>query len=257
MEKLKVSIVQADLYWENINANLQLFEKKIESIQAATELILLPEMFTTGFTMNASSNAEAMSGQTMTWLKKQAAKKNAVIAGTFIVKEKEQFFNRLVWMFPDGSFQTYDKKHLFTLAKEDKTYSPGKERLIIHLNGWKICPLICYDLRFPVWSRNDQAYDLVIYLANWPATRSTHWKTLLRARAIENQSYTIGVNRVGTDGLDNYYSGDSTVIDFSGNILYQISHKENICTISLDKVEQSNFRQKLNFLPDQDRFKIL
>ena len=257
MEKLKVSILQSNLHWENIKANLKAFEKQIDSIRESTDLILLPEMFTTGFSMNAFALAEAMLGQTITWLQKQAAKKNAVVAGTFIVKENNQFYNRLVWMSPNASYQTYDKKHLFTLAKEHETYTAGKERLIVNLKGWNICPLICYDLRFPIWSRNDHAYDLLIYLANWPSTRSSHWKSLLLARAIENQSYTIGVNRVGKDGLGNYYSGDSCVIDFSGKKLYQISHNENICTISLDKKEQLDFRQKLNFLPDQDRFEIL
>lgn len=255
MSKLTISIIQSSLHWENIDANLNLFSEKLNQINR-TDLIILPEMFTTGFSMNAEQLAESMDGKTMQWLSTQAANMQAVITGSFIAKENDHYYNRLIWMRPDGTFETYDKRHLFTLAKEHETYTQGTKKLIVEYKGWKICPLICYDLRFPAWSRNVEDYDLLFYMANWPKPRNHHWKTLLMARAIENQSYTVGVNCVGKDGKDFEYSGDSSVIDYTGNLLYQVSDAEDVFTITLDKSKQQAFREKLNFLPDRDSFEI-
>lgn len=256
MKNLRITTVQSELTWENISANLLRFEAKLADLKGKTDLIILPEMFTTGFSMQPKKLAETMFGQTMNWFAEQAKKLKAVITGSFIAQENGQYFNRLIWMRPDGTFSKYDKRHLFTLAKEHNHYAAGKDRLIVELNGWKICPLICYDLRFPVWARNNVGYDLLLFVANWPITRSHHWKSLLTARAIENQTYTIGVNRVGKDGSDYIYSGDSSIIDYSGNILHQVSNREDIFTMTLSLDEQMAFRTRLNFLPDGDRFSV-
>ena len=213
-------------------------------------------MFSTGFSMAAERLAEDLDGPTMQWLSQQAVRSNAVITGSFIAREEDRFYNRLVWMQPDGSYQVYDKRHLFTLAGEEKTYTAGQKKQMIKYQGWKICPQICYDLRFPVWSRNVEDYDLLFYVANFPARRSAAWKALLRARAIENQAYTIGVNMVGSDGNEIYYSGDSSVIDYDGTILYQIAHLEDTFTFTLDRQKLMDFRSKLQFLPDRDQFEI-
>lgn len=256
MKNLRITTVQSELTWENISANLLRFEDKLAHLKDKTDLIILPEMFTTGFSMLTKKLAEKMSGQTMDWFTEQAQKLNTVITGSFIAEENGQYFNRLIWMRPDGTFSQYDKRHLFTLAKEHEHYAPGEQRLIVELKGWKICPLICYDLRFPVWARNNVNYDLLLYMANWPITRSHHWKSLLTARAIENQSYTIGVNRVGKDGNAYIYSGDTSIIDYSGNILHQVANREDIFTMTLSLSEQKVFRAQLNFLPDGDKFDV-
>ena len=256
MNTLKVSIIQSRIQWENKPANLDNFAHKIRSIGKGSDLIILPEMFTTGFSMNARGLAEPMEGKTIKWLKEQAASQNAVITGSFIATENGSFFNRLVWMQPDGQYLTYDKRHLFTLAKEEQTYTAGKVKQIFNYKGWSICPQICYDLRFPVWSRNVEDYDLLFYVANFPAKRRDAWKALLKARAIENQVYTIGVNMVDVDGNDIYYSGDSSVIDYNGEILYQVAHIEDCFTIKLSRQKQEHFRSKLQFLPDRDDFEI-
>lgn len=256
MQNLRITTVQSELSWENIGANLLRFETELAPLAGKTDLIILPEMFTTGFSMQPQKSAETMTGQTMNWLSKQAEQLNAVITGSIIIEENGQYYNRLIWMRPDGTFSKYDKRHLFTLAKEHTQYAHGNTHLIVELKGWKICPLICYDLRFPVWSRNTTGYDLLIYVANWPITRSLHWKTLLAARAIENQSYTIGVNRVGKDANDYVYSGDSSIIDYSGNVLHQVANREDAFTMTLSLDEQKAFRARLNFLPDGDRFVI-
>ncbi len=256
MSNLRITTIQSQLHWEDIDANLEGFTQKLSELNTNTDLIILPEMFTTGFSMNAENLAEEMYGKTINWLKTQAANHQSIITGSFIATEDGRYYNRLVWMRPDGSFETYDKRHLFTLAKEHETYRQGTKKLIVEYNGWKICPLICYDLRFPVWSRNVEDYDLLIYMANWPLTRNHHWKSLLMARAIENQSYTIGVNCVGKDGNGFEYSGDTSIIDFSGSMIYQISNSENVFTITLEKEKQQSYRDKLNFLPDKDSFEI-
>ncbi len=277
MQDLSVSIIQTNLFWENSTANLANLEEKIAQISLPTDLIILPEMFTTGFTMNAKIVAEPMNFTTFKWMKQQAKRTQAVITGSFIVKEGDQFFNRLIWMRSDGSFETYDKRHLFRMGDEDKTFTAGTKKLIVELKGWRICPLICYDLRFPVWSRNYKEegkkgerrkeksyiesssllnYDLLIYVANWPSVRSQVWDILLRARAIENQSYCIGVNRVGEDGMGLEYAGNSAVIDFKGNQLFYQKKSEVIANQILSKKELENFRTKFPAYLDADGFEI-
>ncbi|HHS95630.1 MAG TPA: amidohydrolase, partial [Phaeodactylibacter sp.] len=211
---------------------------------------------TTGFTMNAEAMAETMQGNTIQWMTQKAQNLQAVIVGSIIIQENGQFFNRLIWMTPSGKYQFYDKRHLFTLANEHLSYSPGNRKLIITYKGWKICPLVCYDLRFPAWSRNLEDYDLLIYIANWPTSRAAHWNALLRARAIENQCYLAAVNRIGVDQKNNHYTGDSSIIDYNGSILYKAAQIENAFTTKLSYEALLAFRKKLNFLPDRDNFSI-
>jgi omega-amidase len=261
MENLRLTLIQSSLHWENPVANLAMFEEKIWQIKEPTDLIVLPEMFTTGFTMNATALAEPMNLTTFKWMKQQAAQTGSVITGSYIVKEKDQYFNRLLWMRPDGSFEVYDKRHLFRMAEEHKMYTGGSKKIIPVLKGWRICPLICYDLRFPVWSRNTAngqtlAYDCLIYVANWPQVRSHPWSTLLQARAMENLSYVIGVNRVGTDGKNIPYSGNSAVINPKGEVVFQEADKECIQAITLDATELAAFRQKFPAYLDADSFEI-
>lgn len=254
---LRTTTVQADLVWEDVASNLAKFSLSLGGLAGETDLVVLPEMFSTGFSMDAQRLAEPMDGRTMQWLAKQAKAIGAVVAGSFIATEKGRFFNRLVWMRPDGSFEHYDKRHLFSPASEHETYAAGKKKLLVALNGWNICPLICYDLRFPVWSRNVEGYDLLLYIANWPDRRSHHWKSLLLARAIENQCYVVGVNRCGQDGAGLRYSGDTAVIDFGGKVLYQAAaHSEEISTISLSREMLLEYRAGLQFLADRDEFEI-
>lgn len=256
MQNLRVSIVQANLHWEDKAANLDAFDRRLAPLTGLTDLIVLPEMFTTGFSMNPAPLAEPTDGPTLEWMAQQASATGAVITGSFIAQVENRYYNRLVWMQPDGVYATYDKRHLFTLAGEHRHYAPGNNRLVVEWKGWKILPLICYDLRFPVWSRNTVGYDLLLYVANFPERRNHAWKSLLLARAVENQSYTIGVNRVGADGHDVYHSGDSMLVDYQGQILYQLSHHEGVFTTSLARNLQLNFREKFNFLADQDEFLI-
>ena len=248
---MNITLVQSALYWENIEKNLSSFEEKLNNI-GQTDLIILPEMFSTGFSMNASAVAESMDGTAVNWMRKTAAKKNSAITGSLIIREGGKFYNRLIFMRPDGSLEQYDKKHLFTMAKEEETYTAGTEKIIIDYLGWKICPLICYDLRFPIWNRNLEDYDLAIYVANWPDRRSYHWRSLLTARAIENQCYVAAVNRVGTDGKDLYYSGHSSLIDPTGEAIYQKADAEDIQQIDLNKEYLIEIRTKLPFLKDRD-----
>jgi omega-amidase len=257
METLRLTTIQTQLHWEDPEANRQHFTQLLNELPGKTDVVVLPEMFTSGFTMNAAKLAEEMDGTTTDWMRKQAFRLNAVVTGSFIVHERGRYFNRLVWMRPDGHFSTYDKRHLFTLAKEEETYTAGRNRLVVKWKGWKICPLICYDLRFPMWSRNSpNGYDLLIYVANWPARRRYAWKHLLLARAIENQCYTVGVNRIGTDGKDIEYTGDTTVVDFTGQPLFQSSSQESIHTVGLAPGPQTAFRARYNFLKDKDSFTI-
>jgi predicted amidohydrolase len=248
---MNITLVQSALYWENIEKNLSSFEEKLNNI-GQTDLIILPEMFSTGFSMNASAVAESMDGTAVDWMRKTAAKKNSAITGSLIIREGGKFYNRLIFMRPDGSFEQYNKKHLFTMAKEEETYTAGTEKIIIDYLGWKICPLICYDLRFPIWNRNLEDYDLAIYVANWPDRRSYHWRSLLTARAIENQCYVAAVNRVGTDGKDLYYSGHSSLIDPTGELIYQKADAEDIQQFDLNKEYLIEIRTKLPFLKDRD-----
>ena len=256
MQNLRISTIQSILHWEAPAANKKMFESKIANLAGSTDLILLPEMFTTGFTNAAAQLAERMDGPTIAWMTVQAQTAQAVICGSFIVEEDGNYFNRLIWMPPDGHYEIYDKRHLFTLANEHHYYKAGENRLIIEYKGWRICPLICYDLRFPVWSRNTEEYDLLIYIANFPERRTYAWQSLLKARAIENQAFTVGVNRVGTDGNDIYYSGDTMVLNYEGRPVYQVSHIEDCFTTSLSYEALQNFRAKLLFLNDRDQFEI-
>lgn len=257
-DQLTVSLLQTELAWEDPDANFQYLNTLLQRLQPGqTDLIILPEMFTTGFSMNASELAEPVQGTAYNWMAEKAAALHAVITGSIIVEESGKYYNRLLWVRPDGSFSHYDKRHLFTLAGEEKVYQQGQAHLLVEHKGWKIMPLICYDLRFPVWSRNTMGYDLLLYVANWPSKRRAAWKSLLAARAIENQAYTIGVNRIGEDGNGYPHAGDSSVFDYSGAALLQASDVESIFTLTLDPQKQDNFRSKLRFLDDQDAFKIL
>ena len=255
--ELKVTILQSDLFWENPDANRRMFSEKINNIIEKTDLIVLPEMFTTGFTMNASLLAESESGQTLDWMKIQANKKNSALVGSFIVSEKNNFYNRLFFVKPNGDYYTYDKRHTFTLADEHLTYTSGKELLTINFLGWKICPLICYDLRFPVWSRNTCDYDLLIYIANWPQKRIHAWDTLLRARAIENMAYCLGVNRTGKDDNLNQHNGHSAIYDVIGKQLTTSKNEGNFSeTIILEKTHIVSERAHFQFLSDRDHFTL-
>ncbi|MCB0569711.1 MAG: amidohydrolase [Phaeodactylibacter sp.] len=254
MQDLRVTLVQSSLHWEDRAANLASFEKKLEGAAGHTDLVVLPEMFTTGFTMNAANLAEPMSGPTMAWMARQAAKLGATVTGSFIATENGRYYNRLIWMRPDGSYASYDKHHLFTLAGEHHTYTAGDKQLVVGLHGWKILPLICYDLRFPAWSRNVAGYGLLIYVANWPEPRRHHWRSLLAARAIENQSYTLGINCVGKDGNGFDYTGDTSVFNYTGEELLHAANTEGCFTLTLSHAEQVAFREKLPFLADRDNF---
>ena len=252
--QLKVATVQADLIWEERATNLIRIEQLITPLANQVDLIVLPEMFSTGFTTNAKEMAEPMDGPTMTWLTKLSNKLDAVICGSLIIADNDRYFNRLIWMRPGGHYSKYDKRHLFTLAKEHETYTGGTTHLITELKGWKIMPLICYDLRFPVWSRNTMNYDLLLYVANFPERRRLAWQQLLIARAIENQAYTIGVNRMGMDGNGITYSGDSAVIDYEGKTIYEVAYQETVGITTLNYSQQVAFRSKFAFLNDRDFF---
>lgn len=248
-----------------------MLEEKISSINEKTEVVVLPEMFSTGFSMKPEQLAETMDGETLQWMKRVAAEKKIILTGSVIIEEEGKKFNRLIWMLPNGQYGLYDKRHRFAFAGEDKHYTAGKKRLIASVKGWKINLQVCYDLRFPVWARQapsqsppqgeekgtETEYDVLIYVANWPERRSHAWKTLLQARAIENQSYVIGVNRVGNDGNGIYHSGDSMIIDPMGEILYHKKDEEDVFTISLDSEHLKSVREKLPFLRDADGFIIL
>lgn len=264
---LRVALIQSQIHWEDIEANLAMFAQKIGSVEDA-DLIVLPEMFSTGFTMNAVELAEEMNGPTMQWMARMAKESGAQICGSLIMRTltddgrlsfaegRGEAYNRLVWMRPDGTFEHYDKRHLFSLAREEATYTPGRKKLIVRLRDWRLCPQICYDLRFPVWSRNAEDYDVLINVANWPEKRSLAWRTLLRARAIENQCYVVGVNRIGEDGRGVYHSGDSAVIDPMGETLWERSDEESIQTVTLSRQLIYETRRKFPFLKDRDEFDV-
>jgi predicted amidohydrolase len=255
--QLKVAVIQSELVWENPKQNRDNFKEKIEAIAPDVDIILLPEMFTTGFTMNAKELAETMQDKSVLWMQKMAELKNAVLVGSLIIKENNKFYNRLLFVYPDGNINTYDKRHTFTLAGEHNVYASGDSKLIIDFKGWKICPLVCYDLRFPVWSRNVEDFDLLIYVANWPKPRILAWDTLLKARAIENMCYCIGVNRVGVDKLENEYCGHSATYDVLGNNITPIRpNKEHIEIVTLERNHINFYRNKLKFLNDRDRFSL-
>lgn len=252
-EKLNIALVQSPLFWEEPEKNRTMFGRKIDTIPDDMDLIILPEMFTSGFTMEPE-NINALEGpRTVEWMLEKAKEKNAAITGSIIFQENGLFFNRLFFVYPSGEIKTYDKKHTFTLAGEDKVYQAGKDKLIVDFKGFKLCPLICYDLRFPVWARNVEDYDVLIYMANWPRPRIAAWDILLRARAIENMAYCIGVNCVGQDGLDYEYPGHSAAYDVLGNELV-FSNTEEILYTTLEKGHIESTRKKLKFLEDRDAF---
>ena len=255
---LHVAIIQADLVWENPNQNRENFTKKIEEITKDVDLIVLPEMFTSGFTMTPEHIAETEEGETIIWMKKMAFQKQAAIVGSVAIKDNNHYYNRLFFVHPNGLVDTYDKKHTFTLAGEDKVYKRGNSKVIVSYKGFKIQPLICYDLRFPVWSRiAEEDYDVLIYVANWPKIRVHAWNTLLQARAIENMSYCIGVNRVGLDANNYEYSGHSAVYDALGKKLSNIQPNiEGVEIIVLNKKHIDDVRSKLRFLDDKDSFSL-
>jgi omega-amidase len=274
MSTLSITTIQSGLAWENKEANLEMFDTRIRNLQGKKEIVILPEMFSTGFSMNPALLAETMDGPTVNWMRRISAEQKIILTGSVIIEENGAFYNRLIWMLPNGNFGYYDKRHLFAYAGEDKFYTPGTKRLIASVKGWKVNLQICYDLRFPVWARQSDSsfeqvplppeqrknkgveYDLLIYVANWPEKRIHAWKTLLQARAIENQCYVVGVNRVGKDGNNIYHSGDSMVIDPLGEVLYTKSHEEDIYSIILDKTKLEDLRSKLPFLNDADDFLI-
>ena len=253
---MKIVLLQTALSWENPKENRIHLEEKIHSIPETVDLIVLPEMFTSGFTMHPQNCAETMQGETILWLQSLAKEKDSAITGSLVIEDNGNYYNRLVFVFPNGEIQHYDKRHLFTLAGEDKIYTAGTKKLIVEYKGFKICPLICYDLRFPVFARNVEDYDVLIYVANWPKPRVNAWDILLKARAVENMSYVIGVNRVGLDSNNHEYVGHSQAIDFLGNYILEPQETENIFILTLDKDAMIETRKKLNFLNDKDEFKI-
>lgn len=254
-DTIHIALIQSSLVWENPEENRINFTNQIITITQNVDIIVLPEMFSTGFTMNASEVAESMHGDTVSWMQKIAQQKHAAIIGSVVIEDDGNYYNRLLFVHPNGEIESYDKRHTFTLAGEHKVYSSGTKKLIVNYKGWKLCPLICYDLRFPVWSRNVEDYDVLIYVANWPKVRTNAWDALLKARAIENMSYCIGVNRVGMDGNNNEYSGHSAAYDVLGKKMDTIpEEKEAIEIITLSKTELEAHRSKLNFLNDRDDF---
>lgn len=257
MEALRVSLIQSAIEWEAPAANLAHYAAQIAKLPA-TDLIVLPEMFTTGFIMEPAKHAETSTGPALRWMHQQAKATSAAITGSLVIEQGGHFFNRLYFVQPDGTEAQYDKRHPFSMSGEHLHYRAGRERLIVHYRGWRICPLICYDLRFPVWSRNEAAYDLLIYVANWPDRRSYDWQTLLKARAVENQCYVVGVNRVGEDANGHHYRGNSCVIDPGWRkTLYDADTTPSLHTATLSGTHLLEVRKKLPFLQDQDQFKIL
>lgn len=262
MSSVTFTLIQTALHWEDKAANLQLLEEKIAAITEPTQVVVLPEMFSTGFSMHPETLAEPMNGPTIDWMKKVAASKKIILTGSLIIEEGGHYYNRAVWMQPNGQWGCYNKRHLFAYGGEHEQYTAGQQRFIASVNGWRVALFVCYDLRFPVWCRqqfkaqNGFEYDVAIYVANWPQRRSLAWKTLLQARAIENQCYVLGVNRVGVDGNSIYYSGDSMVIDPLGDILYQHTEQEDVFTITLQKEPLQNLRDTFPFWRDADEFQI-
>lgn len=257
-EELRVTLVQTSLFWENPQKNYAHFSKKLALLDTQTDLIILPEMFSTGFSMNAPMLAETNDGFGLKWMQTEAEKHQAAVTGSIIVEENKNYYNRLYFVLPDGSYQTYDKRHTFTYADEDEVYTAGTQLLSVNYKGWRIRPLICYDLRFPVWSRNDDEYDLVFYIASWPKKRMLAWDTLLRARAIENMAYCIGVNRTGADGNGHEYVGHSAVYDSVGNLVSDEDfEKDFVQTSVLSKKDIETNRKHFQFLEDKDDFKII
>ena len=256
-KELNIVAIQANLTWVNPEKNRLYFEQVINKLTSNTNLVVLPEMFSTGFTMKPSSVSETMNGATVSWMINMAKTHNIGIIGSMVIQENNQYFNRAIFVHPSGHLEIYDKRHLFSLAGEDRQYTPGTNRIVIQFKGWRICPFICYDLRFPVWSRNTDNYDVLLFMANWPIPRIDAWDTLLKARAIENMSYCIGVNRIGEDENGYQYNGHTSAYNFLGEKVASTAEgKEDVLHCEISKTKLHEFRQKLNFLKDQDSFKI-
>jgi predicted amidohydrolase len=253
VQDLTLTLIQDEIHWHEPEANRQHFEALIAQA-LASDLILLPEMFSTGFSLQSSQLAETMTGDSIHWMTRMARESGAVIAGSLIIEDAGHYYNRLIWMRPDGTFAFYDKRHLFRMADEHHHYTPGDERLVVTLNGWRICPLVCYDLRFPVWSRNTSHFDLLLYVANWPEKRRLHWQRLLPARAIENLCYVAGLNRVGEDGNAIAYSGDSVVISPKGEELLNAGNEAGLFTVQLNHEELVSYREAFPAHLDADHF---
>ena len=263
MQNLRVALFQTDLYWQDKGANLANLEEKIWTLEKPVDLIVLPEMFNTGFTMNVKEMAEPMNFTTTKWMKQMASQTKAVVTGSMIIKEAGNFYNRLLWVTPEGELSFYDKRHLFRMANEEAFFDMGEKNTPVYLKGWKILPQICYDLRFPLWSRNladedgNGLYDVSFYVASWPAARISAWDILLKARAVENLSYTIGVNRTGKDGNGIVYDGHSAVYDFKGQTLAFTQDKEDIVYADLDHGRLLSFREKFPAWKDADGFQLV
>lgn len=254
---MKIALVQTSLTWENPMENRSHLVQKINGFIKEVDLIILPEMFSSGFTMNPKFVAETMQGETVSWLQHLAKAKNCAITGSLVIEENGNYFNRLVFVFPNGDIKTYDKRHLFTLAGEHQFYTAGVDKLVIEYKGFRICTLVCYDLRFPVFSRNVEQYDVLLYVANWPKPRINAWDILLKARAVENMCYSIGVNRIGSDGNNHEYVGHSQVVDFLGNYVLEPQEADSVFIVELDKAKLLETREKLAFLNDRDTFEII
>jgi omega-amidase len=261
MTDLRITLVQTELTWHDPAANRSMLDEKLRPLAGTTDLVVLPEMFTTGFTMAPEQAAEVSNGLSVDWLREKARELNAVITGSIATRDGDYFYNRLTWMRPDGTSESYNKRHLFRMAREQDHYTPGATRLLVALNGWRICPMICYDLRFPVWSRNRNDYDVLLYVANWPARRSYAWQALLKARAIENLSYCIGVNRVGADGNGVGHTGDSMALDYLGMPMLpepplSESGQAYIATVTLNRAALDEHRARFPAHLDADEFEL-
>jgi predicted amidohydrolase len=256
-DTLHIALFQIDLIWEDPKANLSKIDDLLKKVSGGTDIVFLPEMFTTGFSMKVTEMAESMEGATLQWILQRSRDHKVAICGSLIIKENNHYFNRLVFAEPDGKFHYYDKRHLFTMGNEEKYFHKGSSRLIVPYKGWRICPLICYDLRFPVWSRNMNDYDLLVYVANWPRQRDEVWNTLLKARAMENQAYVAGINRVGTDGQKIHYSGYSQILDAKGNYLANAEiNEEAVLQATLSYTELQRFRTVFPVLKDADSYQL-
>lgn len=264
MDDLRVSLVQASTAWHDASANRVLYGDLVRGLRGQGDLVVLPETFTSGFSNEAIGSAESMEGQSVAWMLALAREVDAVVTGSMVIRERDKVFNRLLWARPDGTLAHYDKRHLFRMANEHQRYAEGRHKLLPELKGWRVCPLVCYDLRFPVWSRNrfDPGlqrfdYDLLLYVANWPAVRRHAWRTLLRARAIENLSYVVGVNRVGSDGNQLHYAGDSAALDFLGMPLVELGAQPQTATVTLKRADLEGHRQRFPAQLDADAFELL
>ena len=254
---MKIALFQTNLIWENPEANRTFIEENFINETEFFDLFVLPEMFTTGFTMNPEYVAETMQGETISWMKSLALKKDCAVCGSLVISENNSFYNRFVFVHPNGKIDFYNKRHLFSLAGEHQKYSKGTEKVIIDYKGWKICPQVCYDLRFPAFSRNHENYDLLLYVANWPKPRTNAWNILLKARAVENMCFVVGVNRIGFDENNHEYIGHSQIIDELGNQTLDAKEKQGVFIIELDRNKMLETRNKLNFLNDKDEFEII